>query len=246
MVALLCAPLAMACASPGEGATDAAAGAGAVGAGAAAGAGTAAGAGAAANEGRSDGGSDSAPTCLPDPEPAGDGVYEGDVTLTTPSDVAAIVDFEEIRGSLRVPSTYSGVLELPNLRRLSGDLHIEGSPGPKPELDQVTSLRLANLQHLGGELWIYLAWSLSEVDLRSLESVTGQIFIMRNLSMRVARFDALQEVGGGVTFAAQTSLPQCVTALNPILGSAASANGSADTTCHCESPCGYVQAQCDW
>jgi hypothetical protein len=233
LVTLLCAQLALGCESPEEGSTEAAAGAGAaVGA-------------EAASDGGFAGEADGAPSCLPDPEPAGSGVYEGDVTLSAPSDVAAIAELEEIHGSLRVLSTYSGVLELPNLRRLSGDLQVEGSPGPATGLDQVTSLRLANLQQIGGQLWIYLAWSLSEVDLRSLESVTGQVFIMRNLSMRVARFDALEEVGGSVTFAAQTSLPSCVTASNPVLGGAAFANGAADKSCHCESPCGYLQAQCD-
>lgn len=184
-------------------------------------------------------------TCLPDREPLGSGAFEGDVTLSTPDDVAAIADLAEIRGSLRVLSTYSGVLDLPNLRLLRGDLHVEGTPGPATVVNQLTSLRLPNLERIDGEVWIYLAWNLGELDLRSLESVAGQLFIMRNVSMRVARLDALAEVAGGVTFQAQTSLPSCVTDPVPLLADTALANGAADTRCHCESPCGYLEAKCD-
>ena len=45
--------------------------------------------------------------CLPDREPLGSGVFEGDVTLSTSGDAAAIADFAEVRGSLRILSTLS-------------------------------------------------------------------------------------------------------------------------------------------
>jgi hypothetical protein len=188
---------------------------------------------------------DDTTTCLLDREPLGSGAFEGDVILSTSGDVAAIADFAEIRGSLRVLSTYSGVLDLPNLRSLGGDLHVEGTPSPAAVVSQLTSLRLPNLERIDGEVWIYLAWNLGEVDLRSLESVAGQLFIMRNVSLRVARLDALGEVGGGMTFQAQTSLPSCVTDPVSLLAGLTLANGAADTRCHCESPCGYLQAKCD-
>lgn len=186
-----------------------------------------------------------APTCLPDDPASGDGAFVGDVTLATEDDVAAIADVAEIHGSLRVTETFSGVLSLPNLTYLGGELHVEGSDGPPSLPNQVTSVRLPNLERIDGQLWLYLAWNLRELDLRSLESVGGQIFIMRNISLQVARFDSLTEVEGGVTFSAQLSLPGCITEPFPLIGGESLANGSADQDCHCESPCGYLQARCD-
>ena len=182
--------------------------------------------------------------CIPAREPQGSGVFEGDVTLSKPSDVAAIADFAEIRGSLRILPTYAGVVDLPSLQKLGGDLHVDDPLSPAIESIQLTSLRVPNLQRIDGELWIYLALKLTELDLHSLESVAGRVFIMRNLSLRIVRLDRLT-AAGGVIFSAQTSLPSCATEAVPVLTDVTLANGSADTDCHCESPCGYPQARCD-
>ena len=183
--------------------------------------------------------------CVPDREPQGNGVLEGDVILRRPSDVVAISGFAEIRGSLHILPTYSGVVDLPNLQKLGGDLHVEGTSSPTTGTILLTTLRLPNLQRIDGGLWMYLASQLVELDLHSLESVAGEVFIMRNLSLRVVRLDRLTAVDDSVIFSAQTSLPSCATVAVSVLTDVTLANGFADTDCHCESPCGYPQARCD-
>ena len=177
------------------------------------------------------------------PDPVGDAVYDGSVEITDPSDAAAILSFAEITGTLSVRPPFTGVLELPNLRRLGGDLFVEGSSGEPPVPDHVTELRLPNLERIDGQLWIYLAWNLVAVDLHELETVGSRFWIHRNIELRTLRLDSLSEIGADVQVSGNLSLPSCMT--DPIMPIASLAFANGGTSCWCEAVCEHLEGRCD-
>jgi hypothetical protein len=99
------------------------------------------------------------------------------------------------------------------------------------------------------ELWLYLNLSLVDVDLRSLETTGGQVYIHRNIAVTSVQLFALEEVSGapatGFTFTAQLALPSCFEALlietYPEIEITA---GNGPTCDDCAFDCGGLTANC--
>jgi hypothetical protein len=180
--------------------------------------------------------------CAEAPAPLDGVVLEGGVEIARPSDLDALANVAEIKGTLSVVALHSGPLRLPNLRKV-GSLELNGSPAPPETPNQTTSLELPNLTHIDDQLWIYLGWNLAEVDLRSLESVGNRVFIHRNLELKTLRLESLTD-SPGLEITGNLSLPSCITESLAQFGGS-SANGDADTRCHCEAVCSHLEARCD-
>ena len=62
----------------------------------------------------------------------------------------------------------------------------------------MTNLRVPNLTSIGNDLWIYLVSGLVEVDLRSLVTVGGRLWVYRDVKPATRRLDALRQVAEDV------------------------------------------------
>ena len=178
-----------------------------------------------------------------EPVPSEDGtLLDRPVTISSPSDVEAIAHVGVITGTLTISSLHSGPLRLPNLRKV-GSLEFVGSPAEPEGPNQTTSLELPNLLFVDDQLSIYLGWNLIEVDLHSLQRVGTGVFIDRNVELRTLRLDSLTD-SPEFELSGNLSLPSCMTESVAQFGSS-SANGDADTRCHCEIVCGHLEGRCD-
>lgn len=181
--------------------------------------------------------------CARPTKPLGDVILDDDAGPARADDLEALANVTEITGTLYVYSPYSGPLRLPNLRKLGG-LHIEGSAAPQENGQaQITTLELPNLTHIDDEIWVYLAWDLVTLDLRSLESVGNRVFIHRNVELKTLRLDSLSD-SPSLEITGNLSLPSCTTESLARFGGS-SANGDADTRCHCEMVCDHLEGRCD-
>jgi hypothetical protein len=180
--------------------------------------------------------------CARDPEAVDGVVLEGSVAVNNPSDLEALTNVSVITGTLSVGPLHSGPLRLPNLRKV-GSLELNGSPAQPASPNQTTSLELPHLFQIDDQLWIYLGWNLVEIDLHSLQSVSNRVFIHRNVDLKTLRLDSLAD-SPALEITGNLSLPSCITESLARFGGS-SANGDADTRCHCEMVCGHLQGACE-
>ena len=180
--------------------------------------------------------------CAEPPAPVDGVVLDGSVGIARPSDLDALANVAEITGTLSIVSLHSGPLRLPNLRKL-GSLELNGSPAPPDTPNQTTSLELPNLTHIDDQLYLYLGWNLAKVDLRSLQAVGNRVFIHRNIDLKTLRLDSLTD-SPQLEITGNLSLPSCATESLAQLGGS-SANGDADTRCHCEMVCDHLEGVCE-
>jgi hypothetical protein len=200
------------------------------------GVGGAVGAGGAGGSGGSSGGSDGA--CAVEAPPGGT-VFEGSVTINSAADATAAQAYTEIKGSLTMGAGFTGVVDLPRLRTVGGDVYAEGGG--------TTNLRAPNLTSIGNDLWIYLVTQLVEVDLRSLVTVGGRLWVYRNPKLAILRLDALRQVAEDVQIRDDTPLGACVVEdiiSHVTAGMTPIALGTAHPNCHCETVCNHAEERC--
>ena len=118
------------------------------------------------------------------------------------ADATAAQAYTGITGSLVMGVGFAGVVDLPRLRTVGGDVFAEGGG--------LTNLRAPNLTSIGNDLWIYLVTALVEVDLRSLVTVGGRLWVYRNPKLATLRLDALRQVAEDVEIRDDSPLGACV------------------------------------
>jgi hypothetical protein len=160
-------------------------------------------------------------------------VFEGDVFLVTPADVEAAQQYSEITGSLQVHAILEPLdVELPRLRRLGGDLRAEST--------RLRRFLAPRLEGLDGQLWFYLSRDLVEVDFRNLAEVGANVFIHRNLTLRLLQLDALVSADG-IEISGNPELPDCFL---DVLGQRFDLLRSTTPECSCTRGCGLIEADC--
>lgn len=190
-------------------------------------------------------GSGGAPDCPSESQPLEGDVVEGDQVIATAEQANALRTVTQITGDLQVASSYSGVLELPNLRVLGGSLVVE-SPlienHTAIDWGRMTELRLPNLQSIGGRLYLYLTNALVETDFHRLESVGAEVYIYRNVALRRIGLDSLSQAPS-VYFADDLAAAQCeVDAICSRVGKICGPAGGSK--CSCELLCGRIVPHC--
>lgn len=144
-------------------------------------------------------------------------VIDGDVVLSSPADLAAIVSARAITGSLRAEGSSLTALDLPDLVQVGGDLvlwenasltdlslpslrivdgglSLYDSPG-------ISSLQgLSSLREVGGDLSIQRMEGLSSLQgLESLRRVGGRLYLLHDTALQsLDGLDALAVVGGSI------------------------------------------------
>ncbi len=189
-----------------------------------------------------------APGCAPYPAPVAGGVLEGDLYIATAADAEAARGYSEITGNLLVDPRYCGVLELPNLVRVGGDVNASGSSSStEVTWPNLTVLRLANLESIGGEIMVYLTMALVETDFRSLESVGVRVYYERDLALRRIGLDSLTDVSQvlieAVPVAARCEI-EAICSQVPAAPAASCAITGGMNTCTCETTCGRLTPVC--
>lgn len=142
-----------------------------------------------------------------------DAIYFGDLTIRDAADLALLDGIQVVAGSLRIVSTPTATLSLPELRVVSGDLLLEGADGglidapapltsvSLPELrraarfsmqgnEAITSLSLPKLERLGS-LSLDSNAELTQVSLAAL-SVVNSVSLSYNPKLTSASLPALQ------------------------------------------------------
>ena len=183
-------------------------------------------------------GSGGAGACAVEP-PAGGTVFEGSITINNAADAVAAQAYIEISGSLVLGSAFTGVVDLPRLRTVGGDVYAEGGG--------MTNLRAPNLTSIANDLWIYLVTQLVEVDLRSLVTVGGRLWVYRNPKLATLRLDALRQVAEDVQIRDDSPLAACVVddiAAHITAGMTKTALGTPHPDCHCETVCNHAEERC--
>ncbi len=171
--------------------------------------------------------------------PAGGTVFEGSITINNAADATAAQAYSDITGSLVIGIAFAGVVDLPRLRTVGGDVFAEGGG--------ITNLRAPNLTSIGEDLWIYLVTALVEVDLRSLVTVGGRLWVYRNPKLATLRLDALRQVAEDVQIRDDSPLGACV--VDDIVSHVTSgmtivALGTPHPNCHCETVCNHAEERC--
>jgi hypothetical protein len=173
-------------------------------------------------------------------------VLEGDVTIATTTDAEGASELSEITGSLVIAASFPGVLSLPNLQQVGGDVHLEGNAvagAPESTWASITELRLPNLQSIGGELFLYLTGALVETDFRSLETVGTRVYYMRNLALRRIGLDSITT--GPVDIQASPLAASCeIDAICARIGSMGCGSQYSDPDCTCIEHCGRLEPSC--
>jgi hypothetical protein len=179
------------------------------------------------------------------PAPVAGDVLEGDLLIATPGDAESASSWSEITGTLRIASSYPGVLDLPNLVRVGGDVFLEGNAVAGMDEStwaQITELRLPNLASIGGQLYVYLTAKLVETDFRSLESVGYRVYYMRNLALRRIGLDSLSNAAASTSIQASPEAASCE--IEAICGGAGCGEEYSDADCTCEVRCGRLEPHC--
>lgn len=175
-------------------------------------------------------------------------VYEGDVFVLTAADMEAIEEYAEITGSLIVGTSFVGAFDLPNLRRVGGDVYVEGVITNAGNLvdSQVTQIRLPALVSIDGTLWIYLNTSLETLDLRRVEQIGNRFWVYRNVALWDLRLDALRSFGGDAQVQGNPRIPRCYTEMlaAQLPGETGAIVGGTETDCSCEETCDRVVVVC--
>jgi hypothetical protein len=173
--------------------------------------------------------------------PEGNFKFEGDLLISDEASLHAAQAYTEVTGTVRVATSFVGVVELPNLTTVGGDFAAESaiitSPSATIVESSVTRLRAANLETIGGRLYVYLNFKLVELDLRSLSSA-GDVFIDRNTILQMVRLDAYPT---DLTFDAP--LPDCLVPAFPNVLVTSPITGLA--SCSCSTECGHLVAHCE-
>lgn len=193
-------------------------------------------------------GSEGAPECPIEPiAAAGGDVLDGDLVIASVADAAAAEHLSEVSGTLRIAPTYPGVLFLPNLVRVGKDVHVEGhvvAGAPEAEWARITELRLPNLTHVGGQLFVYLTGALTETDLRKLETVGERVYYMRNLALRRIGLDLLQNAAVGIQASPQAASCEIDAVCAQVGGGTSCGSQYSDPNCTCEPRCGRLEPNC--
>jgi len=187
------------------------------------------------------------PECPSEPNaPAGTALLDGDLIIASLADAAAAAHLSEVSGTLRIDPSFPGVLSLPNLVRVGGDVYLEGhavAGAPVTEWAGITALRLPNLTRIGGQLFVYLTGSLTETDLRKLDTVGDRVYYMRNLALRRIGLDSLQD--GAVDIQASPQAASCeIDAVCAQIGGTGCGAQYSDPDCTCERRCGRLEPAC--
>jgi hypothetical protein len=162
----------------------------------------------------------------------------------------AAQDCTEATGSVIVSPSFVGTVDLPRLRKVGKDIRRDGAAAPSDPNNpaQTTRVRLPNVTQIGGELWFYLDFKLVELDLRSVETITGRAWIYRDTLIHTLRLDALHQVGKDFYIADVVRLPDCVAkdiASHVTAGETSTAYSTPTPAgCHCEQVCGHVEVLC--
>jgi hypothetical protein len=184
--------------------------------------------------------------CPSVPPATGSEVFDGDLFIVSAADGEAAAKWSEITGSLRIEPTYPGVLSLPNLERVGGDVYLEGNAVAGMEESPwalITELRLPNLKSIGGQLFVYLTTQLVETDFRNLETVGYRVYYMRNLALRRIGLDALVVDGtAGVSIQASPVAASCE--IEAICGGPGCGEQYSDADCTCEQRCDRLEPSC--
>jgi hypothetical protein len=182
----------------------------------------------------------------PPPAPRAGEVLDGDVTITSATDAEGAAGLSEITGTLLIASSFSGVLYLPNLQRVGGDVHLEGdvaAGAAESEWAGITELRLPNVQSIGGELYLYLTGALVETDFRSLEVVGSRVYYMRNLALRRIGLDSI--TAGPVDIQASPLAASCeIDAICARIGAPSCGSEYSDPDCSCVERCQRLEPSC--
>ncbi len=176
--------------------------------------------------------------CTESPETtAAEDVHEGSYLVTTLESLQTAASLTEITGDLEVGSRLTDAvpaLALPNLKRLGGDLMIQGAA-----LEQ---LSLPNLVSVGGSVSVTQASRLVETDLRRLRDVAGDMFFTNNAQHARIRLDSLSSVGGELTID-DPQLAACeLEAIHASAGVTAPNLGREG--CTCVSSCLWLEVDC--
>jgi hypothetical protein len=194
------------------------------------------------------GGASQAATDCPSPPPApqaGDAL-DGDLTIASAADAEGAAGLAEITGSLLIAPSFPGVLYLPELQRVGGDVYLEGhvvAGAPESEWASITELRLPNLESIGGELFIYLTGALVETDFRSLQTVGSRVYYMRNLALRRIGLDSI--TAGPVDIQASPLAASCeIDAICAQIGATGCGSQYSDPDCSCLERCERLEPSC--
>jgi hypothetical protein len=173
-------------------------------------------------------------------------VLDGDLSVASAVVVEGAAGLSEITGSLRILPAFSGVLYLPNLERVGGDVQLAGvavAGAPESDWAGITELRLPNLQSIGGELYVYLTGALVETDFRNLESVGSRVYYMRNLALRRVGLDSITT--GPVDIQASPVAASCeIEAICAQIGATSCGSEYSDPDCSCLERCGRLEPSC--
>lgn len=173
-----------------------------------------------------------------------------DLLIATAADVAAAQTCAEVTGSVVISPLFVGTVDLPRLRRVGKDVRRENAKAAVDPTDpaQTTRVRLPNVTFIGGDLWFYLDFNLTELDLRSVETVAGRAWVYRDTEIHTLRLDALRQVGHDLYIADVFRLPDCVAKdilAHVTTGEPSSVIGrKTPANCHCEPVCGHVEERC--
>lgn len=195
------------------------------------------------------GGGGAGAACAPVPA-ADEGTVCTDLLITTTSDVAAAQACAEVTGSVVISPLFVGTVDLPQLRRVGKDVRRENAKAAVDPTDpaQTTRVRLPNVTFIGGDLWFYLDFNLTELDLRSVEAIGGRAWVYRDTEIHTLRLDALHQVARDFYIADVFRLPDCVAkdiASHVTTGESSSAIGrKTPANCHCERVCNHVEERC--
>jgi len=170
---------------------------------------------------------------------------DGDLVLAGVADAQAAESLSEVTGSVIVLPSYEGPLALANLTRVGGSVRVEAvliENATEYDYPRVTDLALPNLETIGDELYLYLATSLVEADFRALIEVGTQVYVHRNVALRVLRLDSFEQ--GGVLITANL-LPQCaIDAVCAQVGGQSCGNSLSPEGCACIPRCGRLEPDC--
>lgn len=187
--------------------------------------------------GASFGGGNAEPCQLPPSE--GRTTFDGDLLIVDDASLAAARKYTDVTGMVRVDPAFVGNVDLPNLISVGSDLAAESaivsSPAPAIVESHIKRLRAPRLTTVGGQLWIYLNFELTELDVRALTSAAS-VFIDRNTNLQMVRFDAYP---ADLSFDAP--LADC---LAPAFPKVLVTKPERALTCACSSECGHVVADC--
>lgn len=192
-------------------------------------------------------GAGGAPECPSEAQaPIGSDVLDGDLVIASLADAAAAEHVSEVSGTLRIAPSFPGVLSLPNLVRVGGDVYLEGhvvAGAPEAEWAQITELRLPNLTRIDGQLFLYLTGALTETDLRKLKTVGERVYYMRNLALRRIGLDLLEDATVDIQASPQAAGCE-IDAVCAQIGGTSCGTEYSDPDCTCEQRCGRLEPNC--